>query len=231
MPSLVVTELPAQEVELPAQEIARQQVADGLQDHLLGLHAEEMRRRQPLPAPGEGWDIITEISYAEVDCQENMGWNRGERGIRDCGFAPVYKGVFRDTEVAIKKLATDRLSTEALDELVREAGVMCNLKHENIVKFIGFSPPPNCCLLTQYLTSSLQDLLYKEQRKLSKHELCRILIDIAAGMRYLHAQGVVHSDLKPANILVDERLKAKIDNFGLTKLKQEIKTLRCGLSP
>lgn len=170
------------------------------------------------PAAQGAGGVMTEISYSEVDCAEKIGGG---------GFGDVYKGNFRGTEVAIKKVLSDKLSKDAVDELIKEAEIMTNLRHPNVVLFMGFCRPPDCCLLFEYIRrGSLYDLLYRERRKFSMHEVCRIHIDIACGMAYLHGAGVVHRDLKPANILVDEHFRAKIADFGLSKVKQESMTLR-----
>jgi serine/threonine protein kinase len=169
------------------------------------------------PAPQNG-SALTEINYSEVDCQEKIGAG---------GFGDVYKGIFRGTEVAIKKVLADKLSKDAVEELTKEAEIMSGLRHPNVVLFMGFCRPPDCCLLFEYIRrGSLYDLLYRERRKFSMHEVCRIHIDIACGMAYLHGAGVVHRDIKPANILVDEHFRAKIADFGLSKVKQESMTLR-----
>lgn len=172
-----------------------------------------------LAAPqGQTGGVLTEIQYSEVDCQEKIGAG---------GFGDVYKGIFRGTEVAIKKVLADKLSKDAVEELTKEAEIMSGLRHPNVVLFMGFCRPPDCCLLFEYIRrGSLYDLLYRERRKFSMHEVCRIHIDIACGMAYLHGAGVVHRDLKPANILVDEHFRAKIADFGLSKVKQETMTLR-----
>jgi len=178
---------------------------------------DNMQLAGPTAAAATG-GVMTEISYTEVDCQEKIGGG---------GFGDVYKGNFRGTEVAIKKVLSDKLSKDAVEELIKEAEIMTNLRHPNVVLFMGFSRPPDCCLLFEYIRrGSLYDLLYRERRKFSMHEVCRIHIDIACGMAYLHGAGVVHRDLKPANILVDEHFKAKIADFGLSKVKQESMTLR-----
>lgn len=169
-------------------------------------------------AQAQAGGVLTEIAYSEVDCQEKIGAG---------GFGDVYKGIFRGTEVAIKKVLADKLSKDAVEELTKEAEIMSGLRHPNVVLFMGFCRPPDCCLLFEYIRrGSLYDLLYRERRKFSMHEVCRIHIDIACGMAYLHGAGVVHRDLKPANILVDEHFRAKIADFGLSKVKQETMTLR-----
>lgn len=49
----------------------------------------------------------------------------------------------------------------------------------------------------------------------------KLLCDIASGMAYLHSQGIIHGDLKPVNVMVDEN-RAMIADFGLSKVRQEV---------
>lgn len=170
----------------------------------------------PPAAGGEG--ALVEIPYAEVECQEKIGAG---------GFGDVYRGYFRGTEVAIKKVLSDKLSKEAVEELMKEAKIMSGLRHPNVVLFMGFCRPPQTCMVFEYIKrGSLYDLLYRERRKFSIHEVTKVIDDIACGMCYLHGAGVVHRDLKPANILVSEHMQCKIADFGLSKVKQESMTLR-----
>jgi len=170
------------------------------------------------PASSGDGPVIVEIPYSEVETQEKIGAG---------GFGDVYRGAFRGTEVAIKKVLSDKLSPEAIEELKKEAKIMSGLRHPNVVLFMGFCAPPECCMVFEYIKrGSLYDLLYRERRKFSVHEVCRINEDLASGMCYLHGAGVVHRDLKPANILVSEHMQCKIADFGLSKVKQESMTLR-----
>lgn len=179
---------------------------------------DKMQVETPLaPAPTNGESLLV-IEYSEVECQEKIGAG---------GFGDVYRGHFRGTEVAIKKVLADKLSKEAIDELTKEAQIMSGLRHPNVVLFMGFCNPPNVCMVFEFIKrGSLYDLLYRERRKFSVHEVVGINEDISSGMCYLHGAGVVHRDLKPANILVSEHMQCKIADFGLSKVKQESMTLR-----
>jgi len=175
----------------------------------------QMAQQPPVQASGE---TLVEIEYSEVECQEKIGAG---------GFGDVYRGNFRGTEVAIKKIISDKFSQEAIDELLKEAKIMSGLRHPNVVLFMGFCHPPNTCMVFEFIKrGSLYDLLYREKRKFTTHEVAKITEEIASGMCYLHGAAVVHRDLKPANILVSEHMQCKIADFGLSKVKQESMTLR-----
>lgn len=53
----------------------------------------------------------------------------------------------------------------------------------------------------------------------------KILLDAACGMEYLHLRNVVHGDLRAANILVDDKGRACVSDFGLSKVIEEVHTL------
>ena len=67
---------------------------------------------------------------------------------------------------------------------------------------------------------SLQDLLYNKTLEMNGEIVLQILRDMTKGMRFLHAGGVIHGDLKSANVLVDSQFRAKVADFGLTQKTQ-----------
>jgi serine/threonine protein kinase len=77
----------------------------------------------------------------------------------------VYKGIFRGTEVAIKKIFDPVIRPELLAELKNEISMLNYLKHPNIVLLMGLvSKPPNLCIITEFLPNlSLFDLLHKSK--------------------------------------------------------------------
>ena len=82
-------------------------------------------------------------------------------------------------------------------------------------------------IIRDYMSNdSLDKLLEKERQVQSPPEFNPttkyiILLGTALGMKYLHSQGIIHKDLKPYNILLDENYYPKIYNFGLSRLSEE----------
>jgi serine/threonine protein kinase len=106
----------------------------------------------------------------------------------------------------------------------REVKIMRTLRHPNIVEFLGVCmEAPNLCLVTEYLSNgSLEDVLERMSLKDGKFSLKRIISlakDIARGLNWLHHKGIIHRDLKSANILLDQNGKGKICDFGLSHVK------------
>eukprot|EP00948_MAST-09A_sp_MAST-9A-sp1_P001157 g1157.t1 len=104
---------------------------------------------------------------------------------------------------------------------VNEALILCALRHPRIIQLIGFTFFPadhSFALVMEFAArGSLYNLLHRSKQKLILRTGLRIMYDTAEGMAYLHSRGVIHRDLKSANILITERMAAKICDFGLAK--------------
>ena len=104
---------------------------------------------------------------------------------------------------------------------VQEAKILCSLRHPRIVTLIGYTyfPTERSFALVMELMpkGSLFDLLHRSNEIWTFGDALRHAAAVADGMAYLHASGIIHRDLKSANILVDEGLNPKICDFGLSK--------------
>ena len=134
----------------------------------------------------------------------------------------VYKGKIKTTNqiVAIKILHRRTLSSFDLEMYRREIFSMSVLRHQNLVKFFGYTTEPPFCVLTEYMEfGSLYDFLLEHPNSLTATEKTLIALDIVRGLEFLHGRGVIHRDLKSLNILLDSRKRAKICDFGLIRMK------------
>jgi non-specific serine/threonine protein kinase len=139
------------------------------------------------------------------------------------GMGVVYKAM--DTRlnrpVALKFIAPSRVGDpQDRARLVNEARSAASLRHPNIctVYDIGETPDGQTFISMAYLEGeSLRDRIQKQGR-LPVDETIRLVSQIAEGLREAHARGVVHRDIKSANILLTDRDEAVILDFGLAKL-------------
>ncbi|GMP52640.1 hypothetical protein CsSME_00018369 [Camellia sinensis var. sinensis] len=127
-------------------------------------------------------------------------------------FGAVYKGTLYKGKMLI---AVKRLE-KVVEEGERE-------HHRNLVRLLGYCIEGSKRLLVyEYMSNgSLADLLFKSTRRPDWKERIRIALNVARGILYLHEEcetPIIHCDIKPQNILMDEFWKAKISDFGLAKL-------------
>ncbi|OCH91140.1 kinase-like protein, partial [Obba rivulosa] len=128
------------------------------------------------------------------------------------GFAEVFKGQWRGSSVAVKRLR----NATGVDDLKREAEIWYRLRHDHIVPFYGASmssQPP--FMVSRYMRNGhLLKYLYSH----NDANRVRLLYEVSLGMRYLHDEGIVHGDLKGVNVLIDESNHALITDFGLSSV-------------
>ncbi|KAF7808663.1 putative receptor-like protein kinase [Senna tora] len=144
-------------------------------------------------------------------------------------FGAVYKGRLNNgKEIAVKKLSN--ATPQGKREFHEEANVLTGLQHRNVVKLLGYCVHNNDYLFVyEFLPYSLDQFLSSsnEKKQLDWTERFGIINDIAKGLRYLHFDNrdrIVHRDIKPNNILLDQELKAKIADFGISRFFPEDRT-------
>ncbi|KAB2605837.1 leucine-rich repeat receptor-like serine/threonine-protein kinase [Pyrus ussuriensis x Pyrus communis] len=137
-------------------------------------------------------------------------------------FGPVYKAQMSTGEtVAVKVLATD--SRQGEKEFQTEVKLLGRLHHRNLVNLIGYCAEKGQHMLIYVYMSkgSLASHLYSEKHEPLIWDL-RVLIalDVARGLEYLHdgaVPPVIHRDIKSSNILLDQSMRARVADFGLSR--------------
>lgn len=145
---------------------------------------------------------------------------RLDRRLAQGGMGEVWKGfdIQLGRIVAIKALRTDTANVEAkLRRLRAEAHNSANLAHPNIAALFDYYEHDGIgFLIMEYVPSkSLADLYHKE-KVIEPTRLLPILIQTARGLFVAHSHGVIHRDVKPANIMVSETGNVKITDFGVS---------------
>ncbi|KAL5542876.1 hypothetical protein UlMin_010586 [Ulmus minor] len=142
-------------------------------------------------------------------------------------FGTVYKVLLgaQERSVAIKKLVTSNI-IQFPEDFDREVRILGKAKHPNLVSFKGYYWTPQIQLLVmEFATNgSLQSKLHERDpssQPLTWPNRFKILLGTAKGIAHLHHSirpPIVHYNIKPSNILLDENLNPKISDFGLARL-------------
>ncbi|KAH1035667.1 hypothetical protein GYH30_055589 [Glycine max] len=174
-----------------------------------------LKEHGPLPT--------TRYSYSEVKKMTNSFRNKLGQG----GFGSVYKGKLHDGQVVAVKILNK--SEGNGEEFFNEVASISKTSHVNIVRLLGFClDSSKQALIYEFMPNgSLDKFIYEEKnppgvaRQLDCKLLYDIAIGIARGLEYLHRgcnTRILHFDIKPHNILLDEDFSPKISDFGLAKL-------------
>ncbi|XP_027365552.1 LEAF RUST 10 DISEASE-RESISTANCE LOCUS RECEPTOR-LIKE PROTEIN KINASE-like 2.4 [Abrus precatorius] len=162
-------------------------------------------------------------SYSEVKKMTNSFKNKLGQG----GYGCVFKGKLHDgCLVAVKILSK---SEDNGEEFINEVASISRTSHVNIVRLLGFCfDGSKRALIYEFMPNgSLEKFIYEEKnplqvaRQLDCNTLYDIAIGVARGLEYLHRgcnTRILHFDIKPHNILLDEDFCPKISDFGLAKI-------------
>ncbi|XP_043810243.1 G-type lectin S-receptor-like serine/threonine-protein kinase LECRK3 [Manihot esculenta] len=163
--------------------------------------------------------ILRSFTYDEL----KKATNKFEDEIGRGAFGTVFRGVISNGNrvVAIKRL--EKVVAEGEREFLNEMKVIGRTHHKNLVRLLGYCHDgTNRLLVYEYMCNgSLADFLFRSGQKPAWEERNEMALNIARGIVYLHEEcetQIIHCDIKPENILMDEKESAKIADFGLSKL-------------
>ncbi|CAI9261876.1 unnamed protein product [Lactuca saligna] len=155
--------------------------------------------------------------YSEIKKMTNSFIQKLGQG----GYGSVYKGQLPDGQLVAVKLLGKAMGDG--EDFINEIGSIGKTSHVNIVSLLGFCFDGNKrALIYEFMPNgSLDKFLRRDESHLNWNTLFRIAKGIARGLEYLHEHcntRIVHFDIKPHNILLDEEFVPKISDFGLAKL-------------
>ncbi|KAI2629824.1 kinase-like protein [Hypoxylon sp. NC1633] len=139
------------------------------------------------------------------------------------GFAVCYEGYLtRDNSTRRKfalKIVRSKMPPKMEQKFQTELQIHSKMKHQNIVQFLRAFSFESCTYLILELcpNGSLMDLV-KRRKGLTEPEVRFYSVQIAGAIKYMHAKGIIHRDLKMGNIFLDKDMNAKIGDFGLAAL-------------
>ncbi|KAI8821866.1 kinase-like domain-containing protein [Fimicolochytrium jonesii] len=143
-------------------------------------------------------------------------------GIGKGQFGAVYQALNMETGqvAAIKRIPLADRKEQGVTDLMQEVELLKSLTHTNIVKYLGFLLDENYLnIILEYMECGSLQSVMKKYNLLIPEKLAAVYSeDILRGLTYLHAQGVVHCDLKCANILTTKDSTVKLSDFGVSKV-------------
>ncbi|CAM0949006.1 unnamed protein product [Alopecurus aequalis] len=140
------------------------------------------------------------------------------------GFGKVYKGCIGDETRVVAVKETISVSSEHNDQFANEISIQSQVIHKNIVKLVG------CCLevdspilVYEFVPKGSLDVILHGDKSipLSLGQRLQIAAESAEGLAYMHSKAnvtILHGDVKPANILINDDYTPKISDFGISRL-------------
>lgn len=160
---------------------------------------------------------LSEIKQATCDFADHCMIGSG-------GFGHVFKGYIDDGSITVAVKRLNSSSMQGAREFRTEIEMISDLRHLNVVSLLGFCDEHGEMILVYEFMprGNLRDNLYNSQNSpLTWKRRLEISIGAARGLHYLHAGAkhmIIHRDIKSTNILLDENWKAKISDFGLSRM-------------
>lgn len=183
-------------------------VADGL---ITTLHYPAPKRNKPtIYGVSPNYDKW-EIERTDITMKHKLGGGQ---------YGEVYEGVWKkySLTVAVKTLKEDTMEVE---EFLKEAAVMKEIKHPNLVQLLGVcTREPPFYIITEFMThGNLLDYLRECNREeVNAVVLLHMATQISSAMEYLEKKNFIHRDLAARNCLVGENHLVKVADFGLSRL-------------
>ncbi|KAH6557646.1 hypothetical protein KP509_1Z102000 [Ceratopteris richardii] len=149
--------------------------------------------------------------------------------IGEGGFGKVYFGKLEDGKrVAIKRAG--EFSQQGMKEFQNEITLLSRLHHRHLVRLEGFCDDKDEQILVyEYMVNGNlhRQLFEKEAIFLNWYRRLEIALAVAQGLDYLHSFAdppIIHRDVKPSNILLDDNMSAKVSDFGISKANLDMDT-------
>ncbi|PPD73851.1 hypothetical protein GOBAR_DD29213 [Gossypium barbadense] len=159
------------------------------------------------------------IRYSYAELKKITGDFKDKLG--EGGYGTVFKGKLRSGKfVAVKLLKESKGNGQ---DFINEVATIGRIYHVNVVELVGFCVEgEKQALVYDFMTNgSLDKFIFSTNSSLSWQKMFEIAVGVGRGIEYLHngcAMKILHFDIKPHNILLDENFNPKLSDFGLAKL-------------
>ena len=155
-------------------------------------------------------EVSTKLHFDDIVCDKEIG---------EGSFGVVYKWSFLSDVVAVKRMKEVGTSADAVVEFAKEVAMLDKFRCEQIVHFFGACLIPTHVMVTEFAPwGSLMDCI-KNRPEPDEPVMEKLMLGAVKGLAYLQANGVLHRDIKPDNVLVfslDTTLEVngKLTDFG-----------------
>ncbi|CAG5110146.1 Oidioi.mRNA.OKI2018_I69.chr2.g4578.t1.cds [Oikopleura dioica] len=173
-------------------------------------------------------DKFVKIDQLENNQEEILG--KGHYGKVTCGTLDIVgtDGGSKKIKVAVKSLHKTccegkGMNCPSVNELLMEAGLMCTFEHEHVLSITAVSVDKfyHPIIILPYCSNGTLESLVKSPAPLRFLSALEILINCADALDYLAQRSIIHRDIALRNVLLDERFRPKITDFGLAKYSEK----------
>lgn len=138
-----------------------------------------------------------------------------DKKLGEGGMGKVYKAIDTITNrvVALKFISSQVITQQDHKRFFQEVRAISRLTHDNIIQLYEVGEEPTLYYAMEYIEGKT----LKDVHKLSYKQTANILREVAEALHYAHSKNIVHRDIKPDNIILTEKYRAKLTDFGLAK--------------
>jgi serine/threonine protein kinase len=158
---------------------------------------------------------------------KQLGNYRLTKLLGEGGFAQVYlsEHIHLGTQAAVKVLTT-KLTQEGIAQFRNEARFMMKMDHPHIVRVLDFGMQGNVpFLIMAYAPGGSLRTMHPRGSRLSLPQIAAYINQVASALQYLHDQRLIHRDVKPENMLVNQSGKVALSDFGIAVVAHSTRSL------
>ncbi len=175
-------------------------------------------------APDPLRDKLQALVGNELEIERELG--RGGMAAVYAAFDPALQ-----RRVAVKVLLPEIAEDRGMaDRFLREARTVASLQHPHVVTVYGVRSGEGVqAIVMQFVEGRSLDVILAERGRLPVHLAGMLLAQAAEGLQHAHDRGVVHRDVKPANVLIDREGRAVVSDFGIARREHGPRTTGTGM--